>query len=164
MIFWMSGEGGFFVYDGTVKALPCLVEDFVFTTTGDNLGINYNASQIIYGEHNTLYNEVTWFYPKAGSEQIDRCVTYNYGENCWTTGSLARSSYADTGVFDVPYATQYIQQLHLILQYKELQILMEHQLIMPMKPEPIKSIHQALLLLMHLYNQVILILLQDEVH
>src|SRR6056300_1059520 len=106
-IFWMSGEGGFFVYDGTVKALPCLVEDFVFTTTGDNLGINYNASQIIYGEHNTFYNEVTWFYPKAGSEQIDRCVTYNYGENCWTTGSLARSSYADTGVFDVPYATQY---------------------------------------------------------
>ena len=108
MIFWMSGEGGFFVYDGTVKSLPCLVEDFVFTTTGDNLGINYNASQIIYGEHNTLYSEVTWFYPKAGSEQIDRCVTYNYGENCWTTGSLARSSYADTGVFDVPYATQYI--------------------------------------------------------
>jgi hypothetical protein len=107
MIFWMSGEGGFFAFDGTVKALPCLVEDFVFTTSGDNLGINYNASQIIYGEHNTLYNEVTWFYPKAGSTQIDRCVTYNYGENCWTTGSLARSSYADTGVFDVPYATQY---------------------------------------------------------
>jgi len=107
MIFWMSGEGGFFAFDGTVKALPCLVEDFVFTTTGDNLGINYDASQIIYGEHNTLYNEVTWFYPKSSSTQIDRCVTYNYGENCWTTGSLARSSYADTGVFSVPYATQY---------------------------------------------------------
>jgi len=107
MVFWMSGEGGFFAFDGTVKALPCLVEDFVFTTTGDNLGINYNSNEIIYGEHNTLYNEVTWFYPKSGSTQIDRCVTYNYGENCWTTGSLARSSYADTGVFDVPYATQY---------------------------------------------------------
>ena len=107
MIFWMSGEGGFFAFDGTVKSLPCLVEDFVFTTTGDNLGINYDAGQIIYGEHNTLYSEVTWFYPKAGSEQIDRCVTYNYGENCWTTGSLARSSYIDTGVFSVPYATEY---------------------------------------------------------
>jgi len=107
MIFWMSGEGGFFAFDGTVKALPCLVEDFVFTTTGDNLGINYDANEIIYGEHNTLYNEVTWFYPKAGSIQIDRCVTYNYGENCWTIGSLARSSYADTGVFSVPYATEY---------------------------------------------------------
>jgi hypothetical protein len=106
-IFWMSGEGGFFVYDGTVKMLPCLVEDFVFTTTGDNLGINYDANQMVYAEHNTLYNEVTWFYPKAGSGQVDRSVTYNYGENCWTTGSLARTSYIDQGVFNLPYATDY---------------------------------------------------------
>jgi len=107
VVFWMSGEGGFFMYDGTVKAIPCLVEDFVFTTTGDNLGINYNAGQIVYAEHNTLYNEVNWFYAKNGSDQIDRCVSYNYGENCWTTSSLARTSYADTGVFDLPYATEY---------------------------------------------------------
>ena len=106
-VFWMSGEGGFFVFDGTVKSLPCLVEDFVFTTTSNNLGINYNATDIVYAEHNTLYSEVNWFYPKSGSEQIDRCVTYNYGENVWTTSSLARTSYVDTGVFDVPYATEY---------------------------------------------------------
>ena len=107
VVFWMSGEGGFFMYDGTVKSIPCLVEDFVFTTTGDNLGLNYNATQIIYAEHNTLYGEVNWFYAKDGSDQIDRCVTYNYGENCWTTSSLARTSYVDTGVFDLPYATEY---------------------------------------------------------
>jgi hypothetical protein len=107
VVFWMSGEGGFFMYDGTVKAIPCLVEDFVFTTTGDNLGINYSSGQIVYAEHNTLYNEVNWFYPKSGSDQIDRCVTYNYGENCWTTSSLTRTSYADAGVFDLPYATEY---------------------------------------------------------
>ena len=107
VVFWMSGEGGFFMYDGTVKAIPCLVEDFVFTTTGDNLGLNYDASQIIYAEHNTLYNEVNWFYAKNGSDQIDRCVTFNYGENCWTTSSLARTSYVDAGVFDLPYATEY---------------------------------------------------------
>jgi hypothetical protein len=106
-VFWMSGEGGFFVFDGTVKSLPCLVEDFVFTTSGDNLGLNYNSSDVIYAEHNTLYSEVNWFYPKSGSDQIDRCVTYNYGENLWTTSSLARTTYADTGVFDVPYATEY---------------------------------------------------------
>jgi len=106
-VFWMSGEGGFFVFDGTVKSLPCLVEDFVFTTTSDNLGINFNATDIVYAEHNTLYGEVNWFYPKSGSDQIDRCVTYNYGENVWTTSSLARTSYVDTGVFDVPYATEY---------------------------------------------------------
>ena len=107
IVFWMSGEGGFFAYDGTVKSIPCLVEDFVFTTDGDNLGINYNSSDVVYAEHNTLYSEVNWFYPKSGSDQIDRVVTYNYAEQVWTTGSLARTSYVDTGVFDVPYATEY---------------------------------------------------------
>jgi hypothetical protein len=107
IVFWMSGEGGFFMYDGTVKMLPCLVEDFVFTTAGDNLGINYASNQLVYCEHNTLYNEINWFYPKSGSTQINRSVTYNYAENCWTTSSLARSSYADQGVFDLPYATDY---------------------------------------------------------
>jgi hypothetical protein len=107
IVFWMSGEGGFFMYDGTVKMLPCLVEDFVFTTAGDNLGINYASNQVVYCEHNTLYNEINWFYPASGSEQINRCVVYNYAENCWTTSSLARSSYADQGVFDLPYATDY---------------------------------------------------------
>ena len=106
-VFWMSGEGGFFLFDGTVKSLPCLVEDFVFTTTGDNLGLNFNANDVIYAEHNTLYGEVNWFYPKDGSDQIDRCVTYNYSENVWTTSSLARTTYVDTGVFNVPYATEY---------------------------------------------------------
>jgi hypothetical protein len=107
IVFWMSGEGGFFMYDGTVKAIPCLVEDFVFTNSGDNLGINYNSSQLVYCEHNTLYNEINWFYPASGSEQINRCVVYNYAENLWTTSSLDRSSYVDQGVYDLPYATDY---------------------------------------------------------
>jgi hypothetical protein len=107
IVFWMSGEGGFFMYDGTVKAIPCLVEDFVFTDNGDNLGINYNSSQLVYCEHNTLYNEINWFYPEASSEQINRCVVYNYVENVWTTSSLARSSYVDQGVYDLPYGTEY---------------------------------------------------------
>ncbi len=107
VVFWMSGEGGFFMFDGTVKAIPCLVEDFVFTTNGDNLGINYDAAEVVYAEHNTLYNEVNWFYPKNNSIQNDRCVTYNYAENVWTTSSLNRSTYVDQGVYDVPYATEY---------------------------------------------------------
>jgi len=107
VVFWMSGEGGFFMFDGTVKAIPCLVEDFVFTTTGDNLGINYDAAEVVYAEHNTLYNEINWFYPKDSSIQNDRCVTYNYAENVWTTSSLNRSTYVDQGVYDVPYATEY---------------------------------------------------------
>ena len=106
-VYWMSGEGGFFMYDGTVKSLPCLVEDFVFTTNNGNLGINYNSADTIYSAANSLYTEINWFYPKSGSEQIDRCVTYNFGENVWTTSSLARTTYQDQGVFNLPYATEY---------------------------------------------------------
>ena len=107
-VWWMSGEGGFFVYDGTVKALPSLVEDFVFlnTVTG-NLGLNYGSSDVIYSSPNSLYTEINWFYPSANSDQIDRCVTYNYGENVWTTSSIARTTYQDQGVFNLPYATKY---------------------------------------------------------
>ena len=107
VVFWMSGEGGFFAYDGTVKSIPCEVEDFVFSTTGDNLGINQSANQLVYAEHNTLYNEINWFYAEFGSTQINRCVVYNYAEKVWTTSSLARTSYIDQGLFDLPYATEY---------------------------------------------------------
>jgi hypothetical protein len=106
-VYWMSNEGGFFMYDGTVKALPCLVEDFVFTTQNGNLGLNFNAADTVYSAPNSLYTEVNWFYPKSGSEQVDRCVTYNYQENVWTTSSLDRTTYQDQGVFNNPYATDY---------------------------------------------------------
>jgi hypothetical protein len=107
-VFWMGFGGGFFVYDGTVKQLPSLVEDFVFTTGGTNLGINYNASDIVYGSHNSLYNEVVWFYPSANETQINRSVVYNFVENTWTTMSLSRTTYSDAQTYDKPYATKYL--------------------------------------------------------
>tara|TARA_R100000008_G_scaffold76189_1_gene55892 strand:+ start:11 stop:1132 length:1122 start_codon:yes stop_codon:yes gene_type:complete len=111
-VFWMGQAGGFFVYDGTVKSLPCLVEDFVFTATGtnaatDNIGINYSNGEQVYAGLNHLYEEITWFYPKNGSDEVDRQVTYNYAENIWHTGSLARTSWADSTLYDNPYATAY---------------------------------------------------------
>jgi hypothetical protein len=106
-VWWMGQAGGFFVYDGTVKALPCLVEDFVFTNKGNNLGINYNSGEIVYAGLNHLYSEINWFYPKSGSDKNDRLVSYNYDENVWTTGSLDRTSYADATLYDNPYATKF---------------------------------------------------------
>jgi len=111
-VFWMGNSGGFFVFDGTVKLLPSLVEDFVFTTDGDNLGINYASNQIVFGAHNSLYNEIIWFYPKGTpttgpSQQIDRSVIYNYVENTWSTMSLSRTTYADSVTYANPYATEY---------------------------------------------------------
>ena len=107
VVYWMSNEGGFFAFDGTVKAIPCLVEDFVFTTSDGAPGINYVGGEITYAGHNSLYNEIVWFYPSASTFQIDRCVTYNFVEQTWTTGTLARSTYADSAVYDAPYATEF---------------------------------------------------------
>tara|TARA_Y100001937_G_C7125902_1_gene334923 strand:- start:5 stop:2155 length:2151 start_codon:yes stop_codon:yes gene_type:complete len=106
-VYWMGEAGGFFVFDGTVKALPCLVEDFVFTTKGDNLGINYQNGESVYAGLYTLYEEITWFYPKNGSNNVDRCVTFNYQSGTWTTGSLARTTYTDANLYDNPYATEF---------------------------------------------------------
>jgi len=106
-VWWMGQAGGFFVYDGTVKGVPCLVEDFVFTNKGNNLGINYNSGEIVYAGLNHLYSEINWFYPKSGSEEVDRVVSYNYEENVWTTGSMDRTSWADATLYDNPYATKF---------------------------------------------------------
>jgi hypothetical protein len=106
-VYWMGFGGGFFMYDGTVKQLPSLVEDFVFTTQGGAPGINYDASQITYGYHNTLFNEVGWFYASDASRQINKNVVYNFLEQTWTTGSLARTSYEDANTYNLPYATQF---------------------------------------------------------
>jgi hypothetical protein len=106
-VFWMGFGGGFFMYDGTVKQLPSLVEDFVFTTQGGAPGINYNANQITYAYHNSLYNEVGWFYASNNSQQINRTVVYNFMEQSWTTGDLARTSYNDAQTYNLPYATEF---------------------------------------------------------
>jgi len=98
--FWMSDDS-FFLYDGSVKKIPCSVQDHVF----DN--INLNAKQDVFCAANSDFNEVMWFYPSANSTQIDKMVAYNYAENLWYVGTLARSSWADSGVYDNPYAAEF---------------------------------------------------------
>ena len=111
-VFWMGTGGGFFKYDGTVKLLPALIEDFVFTTAGDNIGVNYSSNEIIYASHNSLFNEIVWFYPAGKplnnpATQNNRSVVYNYVENTWSIMTLARSTYHDASTYDLPYATEY---------------------------------------------------------
>jgi hypothetical protein len=98
--FWMSDDS-FFLYDGAVKKIPCTVQDHVFDD------INPNARQDVFCAANSDFNEVMWFYPSANSTQIDKMVAYNYAENLWYVGTLARSSWADSGVYDNPYAAEF---------------------------------------------------------
>ena len=98
--FWMS-QNAFYMFDGAVKKLPCTVQDYVF----DNFSITSQAT--VYAGLNTDFNEVTWFYASKSSSFIDRSVSYNYLENLWYTNSLARTTWLDRGVYELPYATEY---------------------------------------------------------
>ena len=108
VVYWMGQAGGFYLFDGTVKKIACSVEDFVFTTIDDgDLGLNFDSADVIFAGYNSLFGEINWFYPKAGSTQIDRVVTYNYLEGVWTIGSLSRTTYYDKTIFDNPYASAF---------------------------------------------------------
>jgi hypothetical protein len=50
---------------------------------------------------------VTWYYCSVTSDFIDRYVTYNYLENVWSTGSLARTAWEDLNAFERPIASSY---------------------------------------------------------
>jgi len=110
-VYWMGDSGNFFVFDGTVKTLPSTVENFVFSTTGDNLGLNFVNGELIFAGHNSLFTEINWFYPQASATQNNRVVTYNYELKTWVTGSLSRTTYEDSHVLENPTASQFIDTL-----------------------------------------------------
>jgi hypothetical protein len=92
---WMS-RSGFWIYDGYVKPLPSDVSDYIF----DN--INYAQASKIYAVHNSKFGEIWWFYPSSSSNENDSYVTFNYRENHWNIGLMARLSGVDAGVFTYP--------------------------------------------------------------
>ncbi len=106
--FWMS-PNGFFMFDGTVKSLPCSVEDYVYDQADTTKG------QQIYAGLNNLYTEVVWYYPSTSSEYNDQYVIYNYGEGSgkqipegvWYTGTEARTTWIDASVYPKPFATKF---------------------------------------------------------
>ena len=108
IVYWMDDAGGFNYFNGTVQNLKCTVEDFVFTTNNPgDLGFNYSQGKIVYCGYNSLFNEVTWYYPSANSTTLNRAVTWNYSENCWYTSSLPRTTAYDSHLFENPYKTSW---------------------------------------------------------
>jgi hypothetical protein len=97
MVMWMGREN-FFIYNGQVQTMPCTVRNYVFSD------INLNQAWKIYASTNRNFREVWWFYPSAESSEIDRYVIYNYAENVWYYGTLARTAWNDTGILDTPIA------------------------------------------------------------
>jgi hypothetical protein len=61
--------------------------------------MNYNQASKVYAVHNSKYGEIWWFYPSSASNEVDSYVTFNYRENHWNIGSMARTAGTDRGVY-----------------------------------------------------------------
>jgi len=96
-VYWMGLEE-FYVYTGQVQKLPCSVKSYVFNDFNDAQAEKVTAAL------NSSFNEITWFYPSADSDNIDRYVTFNYQEQVWTYGTLARTAWLDRGIVPNPIA------------------------------------------------------------
>ena len=102
--YWM-GVDKFYKYDGRVQTLRCDLKAFVF------LDFNRIQAQQTACATNEGFNEIWWFYCSAESTTIDRYVVYNYAEDVWYHGNMARTAWLDTGLNQYPLAATYSNNL-----------------------------------------------------
>jgi hypothetical protein len=102
--YWM-GVDKFYKYDGRTQTLRCDLRQYIFQD------FNILQSTQVFAGTNEGFNEVWWFYCSANSNQIDRYVIYNYAEDIWSYGTMARTAWLDSGLQDYPIAATYSYNL-----------------------------------------------------
>lgn len=102
--YWM-GYDKFYKYDGRAQTLRCDLRQYIFNN------INTDQYGQIFSGANEAFNEVWWFYCSSGSTTIDRYVIYNYLEDVWYFGTMARTAWLDLGLSQYPFAATYNNNL-----------------------------------------------------
>ena len=95
IVFWM-GKENFYVYTGRTQQIACTVRDKVF------LDFNFSQADKVVSGVNSQWSEIWWFYPSASSEENNKYVIYNYANQTWYYGSLARTAWHDRGIRRFP--------------------------------------------------------------
>jgi len=104
--YWM-GRDKFYKYTGVVSTLPCALRQYVFDD------INTSQAYQVFAGSNEGFNEVWWFYVSNESVglQIDKYVIYNYVDNVWSYGTMARTAWLQYGIQPEPLAADYNSRL-----------------------------------------------------
>jgi hypothetical protein len=102
--YWM-GVDKFYKYDGRTQTMRCDLRQYIFND------INTSQFDQVYAGTNEGFNEVWWFYCSLNSDQIDRYVIYNYADDIWYYGNMARTAWLDSGLSTVPIAATYLNNL-----------------------------------------------------
>lgn len=103
-VYWMGAEK-FYLYDGRVQTLDCDLRQYIFDD------INLSQNQQVFAGTSEGFTEVWWFYCSANSTTVDKYVVFNYGENIWYYGTMARTAWLDSGLRPHPIAATYINNL-----------------------------------------------------
>ena len=90
-VYWM-GDDVFYKYDGNVQLIPCPVEEYIFAD------MNTTQRAKVTAASNSKFNEIWWFYPSTDSTTNDSYVVFNYAENVWYYGTMARTAWDEGGV------------------------------------------------------------------
>jgi hypothetical protein len=104
VVYWM-GIDKFYKYDGRTNTLRCDLRQYIFQD------INTSQEEQIFASTNEGFNEVWWFYCSANSTSVDKYVVYNYLEDAWYYGTMARTAWLDSGLRQFPIAATYTYNL-----------------------------------------------------
>ena len=104
VVYWM-GVDKFYKYDGRIQTLRCDLRQYIYND------INLDQADQFFASTNEGFNEVWFFYCSSGSTAIDRYVVYNYAEDIWFYGTMARSAWLDSGLRNYPMAATYINNV-----------------------------------------------------
>jgi hypothetical protein len=97
---WMD-ESGFMAYSGgSMQPLSCPLSDYIFSDIDPEYG-----PRVTHASVNGKFDEVWFFYPSNGSTECDRYVLWNWSENHWSMGTLARTAMFPAGVGSYPLMT-----------------------------------------------------------
>jgi hypothetical protein len=98
--YWM-GVDKFYKYDGRIQTLRCDLLRYIYSD------INPLQFDQVFASTNEGFNEVWWFYCSVSSNTIDKYAVYNYEENLWHYGTMARTAWLDSGLRNYPLAATY---------------------------------------------------------
>jgi hypothetical protein len=108
VVYWMGPSQFYKLAGGGVEPIYCPVWDVIF----QDIDLT-NVSKIRFAA-NSLFNEVTWYYPTTSSNgEVAKYVKYNVGLNQWDFGTLARTAWINQSVLGNPIgvsAERYIYQ------------------------------------------------------
>ena len=95
-IYWMSPNKFSYMAGQGVQTIPCPIWDQVFQN------INTNLYSLIRCGTNSVFGEVIWYYPTAGSTYNNAYVKFNIYNQQWDYGTLDRTAWIDQSVLGTP--------------------------------------------------------------